>query len=295
MFGDLASSDEIDRSVDRLLRAADAYGRFPTPVDDLVRAANLAQADDFVLDESFIVKAADHLRLLLRSAKRKIQGIIDRRARVVHVSPEIENEGKRRFVMLHETAHDIIPHQQDLLYADSHETLAPTTKHLFEQEANQGAAELLFQRTWFEKDADDLEVSMAAIQYLANRYGSSFHSAFRRYAETVSFPVAAIVLGRNPLRLTPKTWKREEVMATPSWQRRFGRPTWPRAIEATSHPFVAALDYPALDEFGLVDLNAATANVRVETHLNGYKRFLLLWVPKRKLLAARKLRVLERW
>lgn len=283
------------KNVDRLLRAADAYGRFPTPVDDLVRAANLAQANDFVLDESMIVKAPSHLRSLLRSAKRKIQGIIDRRERVVHLSPEIENEGKRRFVMLHETAHDIFPHQQDLLYAESHETLAPTTKHLFEQEANQGAAELLFQRTWFQKDANDLEVSVATVQYLAQRYGSSFHSAFRRYAETVAVPVAAVVFDRSPLQLTPKTWKREEAMASRAWQQRFGRPTWPRAMDVTSHPFIAALDYPALSEMAFTDLNGATVNVRVETHTNGYKRFLLLWVPKKKLLAPRKVRVLESW
>lgn len=295
MLRDLAAADEIGKHVDRLLRAADAYGRFPTPVDDIVRAASLAEADDYVLDESMILKAPAHLRSLLRSAKRKIQGIIDRRERVVHVSPEIENEGKRRFVKLHETAHDIFPHQQDLLYAESHETLAPTTKQLFEQEANQGAAELLFQRTWFEQDAKDLEVSIAAIQYLAQRYGSSFHSAFRRYAETLDVPVAAVVFDRHPLHLTPKTWKREEAMGTPAWRRRLGYPAWPQAMNAIGHPFIAALDFPALREFPLTDLDGETVSVRVEAHTNGYKRFLLLWVPKKRLVSARRVRVLEPW
>ena len=121
MLEDLEAADEISNQADRLLRAASAYGRFPTPVDDLIRASQLSEADDYVLDESLISKAPAYLRALLRSARHKIHGIIDRRARVIHVSPAIDHEGKRRFVKMHETAHHILPHQQDLLYAEDHE------------------------------------------------------------------------------------------------------------------------------------------------------------------------------
>src|SRR4051812_30098284 len=172
MLEDLEAADEIDKRVDRLLRDADAYGRYPTPVDDIVSAAKLTQADEYALDESLIAKAPEYLRGLLRSAKHKIQGLVDRRERVVHVSPDIDHDGKRRFVLLHETTHDILPHQQDLLYADDHETLAPSTKRLFEREANQGAAELLFQRDRFARDAGDLDISVDAIWELASQYGS---------------------------------------------------------------------------------------------------------------------------
>jgi Zn-dependent peptidase ImmA (M78 family) len=168
MWRELESAREINSRVDRLLRVADAYGRFPTPVEDIIRAAELTEADDYVLDESLIKKAPAYLRTLLRSAKQKIQGLVDRRARVVHVSPAIENEGKKRFVRMHETVHHILPH---LLYADDHETLLRTTNRLFEREANQGAAELLFQREHFARDAADLEISTATVSLLANRYG----------------------------------------------------------------------------------------------------------------------------
>lgn len=123
MLEDLEAADEISSQADRLLRAADACGRFPTPVNDLVRASQLSEADDYVLDESLINKAPVYLRTLLRSARHKIQGIIDRRARVIHISPAIDHEDRRRFVKMHETAHHILPHQQDLLYAEDHETL----------------------------------------------------------------------------------------------------------------------------------------------------------------------------
>lgn len=293
MLNDLEAAKSIDKRVDRLLRAADAYGRFPTPVDDIVAAAKLTLVDDLVLDDSKIAKAPLYLRSLLRSAKQKIQGLVDRRERVVHISPDIEHEAKRRFVKLHETTHDILPHQQDLVYADTHETLSLATKRLFEREANQGAAELLFQRKHFMHDANDHEIGMATVWLLAERYGSSFHAALRRYAECHDAAVAAIVFNPTPVALTPKTWKREEAMATRAWQDRFGSMKWPFRMDTVTHPFVAALDFP-LSEIAMVDLTGDKVTVRIETQSNGYKRFALVWIqPQRKLLRPVKVRALR--
>ena len=283
MLEDLESAAEIDKRVDHLLRAADAYGRFPTPVDDIIAAAKLTQVNDYVLDDSKIAKAPAYLRSLLRSAKQKIQGLVDRQERVVHISPDIEFEGKRRFVKLHETTHGILPHQQDLVYADTNETLSLATRRLFEREANQGAAEFLFQRNHFKRDANDNEIGMAAIWLLAERYGSSFHAALRRYAECHEAAVAAIVFNPTPVALTPRTWKRNEAMATSAWQDRFGPVTWPTRMNAVSYPFVAALDF-ALEEVALVDQAGERVPVRVEVQSNGYKRFALLWIPQQRRL-----------
>jgi hypothetical protein len=284
MLQDLAAADEISGQADRLLRAASAYGRFPTPVDDLVSASRLSEAADYVLDESLILRAPAYLRTLLRSARYKIQGLLDRRARVIHVSPAIDHEGKRRFVKLHETTHHILPHQQDLLYADDHETLSPATRRLFEREANQGAAELLFQRQQFAKDAADLQVSVAAVWRLATRYGSSFHAAMRRYAETHPGAVAAIVLEPTPFQQQPPRWRREEVMASQTWIRRFGPPAWPQLVDARAGPFVAALDFPELSSMQMRDLTGAMVEISVDMCKTPYHSFLLLWVPPRRLL-----------
>ncbi len=288
MANELESAEEINKRVDRLLRAADACGRFPTPVEDIVKAAELQSADDYVLDESLIQKAPAYLRRLLRSAKDKIQGLVDRRARVIHISPLIENEGKRRFVTLHETTHHILPHQRDLLYADDHETLSRGTNRLFEREANQGAAELLFQRTRFTADAADTEISIAAIWALTERYGSSFHSAVRRYAETHPGAVAAIVLERTPRLSDPPTWARQECMTTSTWNARFGSATWPQMMNANTYPFLAALTVPALNQVDLTDLSGAPVNVRVEAYQTPYRSFVLLWIPQRRRLLPRR-------
>lgn len=284
----LDSAGEISKRVDRLLRAADAYGRYPTPVEDIVKAAELGHADDYVLDESMISKAPAYLRTLLRSAKDKIQGLVDRRARVIHISPNLDNEGKRRFVMLHETTHHILPHQQDLLYADDHETLAPSTNRLFEREANQGAAELLFQRTRFTQEAADTEVSTAAIWALAQRYGSSFHAAVRRYAETHPGAVAAIVLDRTPHGGYPPTWTRHEYMASTAWIARFGPARWPRMMNAHTYPFLSALVVPGLDQVSFTDINGASVTVRVDAYQTPYRSFVLLWIPQRRRLLPRR-------
>ncbi len=278
---------DLNRRVDRLLRDADAYGRFPTPVEDIVRAAELAEADDYVLDESMISKAPAYLRKLLRSGIRKIRRLVDRRERVVHVHPGVDHEGKRRFIKLHETTHDLLPHQRDLLYADDHETLSPATNWLFEQEANQGAAELLFQRGSFTAAAADLQTSIAAIWALADQYGSSFHSAFRRYTGTHPGAVAGIVLGTTPYRYNPAAWRREEVMATPAWIRRFGQPRWPKTMDERTCPFLSALLVPELADIALPDLAGNSTSVKIEAFRTTYNSFLLLSLApaqQRKLL-----------
>ncbi|WP_410597869.1 ImmA/IrrE family metallo-endopeptidase [Amycolatopsis sp. lyj-23] len=284
----LESAADINKRVDRLLRAADAYGRFPTPVEDIVAAAKLVQADGYVLDESMISQAPAYLRTLLRSAKQKIQGLVDRRERVIHISPDIDHAGKRRFVALHETTHDILPHQQDLLYADDTETLAAGTRRLFEREANQGAAELLFQRTRFENDAADMEISSGAIRALAERYGSSLHAAVRRYAETHPGQVAAIVLSRTPTTSNPPTWARQECMATPGWTAQFGPARWPRLMTATDYPFLTALTLPSLGHVQLPDMNGNAIMVQVDAFQTPYTSFVLLWSPQRRRLLPRR-------
>jgi hypothetical protein len=284
---------DLDRRVDRLLREAGAYGRFPTPVDDIVQAAQLAEADDYVLDESMISKAPAYLHTLLRSGIKKIRGLVDRRARVIHLNPGIENEGKRRFVKLHETVHHVVPHQRDLLYADDHETLSPATTRLFEQEANQGAAELLFQRASFTADAADLEISTAAVRALAGQYGSSVHAAFRRYTETHPGAVAGIVLATTPYQHNPAVWQRHEAMATAAWTRRFGPPTWPKTMNEFAYPFLSALLVPELTDAVMTDRRGNAVEVNVDIFQTPYQSFVLLSLPpsRRTLIRPRAVRV----
>lgn len=286
MLEDLDSGDDIARRVDRLLRRANAYGRYPTPVDDLVEAAGLGEATEFVLDAAALAAVPRHLRAAVRRASTKLQGALDRRERVVHVSELVTHEGKRRFVKLHEVAHDLLPHQRQMVYADDQETLSHATKVLFEQEANQGAAELLFQRDHFTRDATGLQAGTAAVVHLAERYGASLHASFRRYAETNQLPVLVIRLAAT--RNSDGSYLRHEQPCSPAWMRRFGRPSYPRTMTPERHPFLAALDHPVGETF-ITDRQGARTAVRVEAFDNTYSQFVLLWVPGRRgLLRPRK-------
>lgn len=290
MLEDLDAASDIARHVDALLKRADAYGRYPTPVDDIVSAAGLTEAPDFVLDSAALALLPSHLRSAMRRASLKLQGALDRRERVVHITDLVTHDGKRRFVKLHEVTHDLLPHQRALVYADDQETLSPTTKSRFEQEANQGAAELLFQRESFSLDGRGLAVGAPAIAYLAERYGSSLHAAFRRYAETHQQPV--LVLRLHSTSNSDGSYTRHEQPCSPSWIARFGVPCFPRRLQPAQQPFLSALDHE-VDQVLINDLAGTPVRVSVEAFDNTYSQFLLLWVPphKRRLLRPRPVRV----
>jgi hypothetical protein len=282
MLEELSSAHDIGKRTDALLRAAGAYGKYPTPVDDIVAAQGLQESADFTLDEGVLAAMPKLARDLVRRAFRGLRGALDRRERVVHISEHVTHEGQKRFVKLHEVSHDIFPWQQQLVHADNDETLSRTTKILFEQEANQGAAELLFQRGGFTSDASSLAIGTAAVVDLANRYGSSLHAAFRRYAETHHEAVHMIRLSPSPN--SDGSYTRYEQPQSPKWSQRFGTSLYPRHLHPVDHPFLAAIDH-ALHEAPLLDRDGLRVNVQVETLNTGYGLFVLLWVkPGRRLL-----------
>ncbi|MFC7571459.1 ImmA/IrrE family metallo-endopeptidase [Klenkia terrae] len=192
----------IDAHVDDLLRAADAYGRFPTPVNDIIEAAGLVEVPNHELDHAVLAQMPPEQRALVVQALPQLEGMLDRQARTLCVTDLVTNENRRRFVKLHEVVHGALPHQQALIYADNAETLSPSTRLMFEREANYGAAHLLFQRAAFAAEARSLSLSVASVQVLAARYGSSIHAAFRRYAETHDRAVLVLRLDLPKVRGT---------------------------------------------------------------------------------------------
>jgi hypothetical protein len=153
----------------------------------------------------------------------------------VHVNPATDLAGQQAFKRLHETSHDLFTwqHVDDGRdgFADDLWTLSPKTQILFEREANQGAAELLFQRERFAAVGSDYAVSGGAVIELAERFGSSIHAAFRRYVETHRGAVAGVVLearqGSDLLRRVAHLVRgpRDVAPCTPSSPVRVRRPS----------------------------------------------------------------------
>jgi hypothetical protein len=201
MLEDLDSGAQIARLSEKLLRRADAAGRWPTPVEDIVAASELEETQTSPFSIATLKRAPKHLRRAVELIdSHKIRAILDRRERTVHLDPSIEHHGRRAFLKLHEVSHDLLPWQRALAYADDDVTLSPSYHRLSEREANQCAAELLFQGERFRAMAAEYAIGIGAVSELATTVGSSMRATLRRYAETHRAPVCGIVLHRSARR-----------------------------------------------------------------------------------------------
>lgn len=270
------AAGDIDEIVERLLERAGAVGRFPTPVDDLVAAAGLAESQDYVLTDEAIAQAPAQLRDLLRSGRDKILGLVDRRERVIHISPSIDHPGRRSFVKMHEVAHHVLPWQRELVYADDDDSLSPSVRAQFEREANYGAAALLFQGSQFDRSITQLPVRLESIDMLAGVFGASFRATARRYGERHSRAVllAAFEGGQGG------RWQRREVSASVQWQRRFGMPAWPGVMTEDQFPVLAHVRQGSQGAVRWRDQDGQAAEVSVAGRAGAkWASYLLLAIP----------------
>ena len=282
MLEDLASADDITEQVTRLLRAAGVDGHLPTPVDEIVAAAKLDRTDEVIVSDSMIKRAPKKMRGLLRSAARKIVGLLDRRERVIQIDPKFSRE-RRRFVTCHEVAHDIFPWQADLdVLGDDNRTLSPAAVEEFEREANQGAAEILFQQGLFAAIARDYPVEISTVPTLASMFGASFHATFRRWVESMDATACGLALdvdAANGRR------RRYEQLLTPQWKARFGNSAYPGAVNERLFPGSYLKVLGGTTE--RVDLAGTRLELRYETFQTPYRRFVLVWLPTRDKFVAR--------
>jgi hypothetical protein len=291
VLNDLESGVEIDRLADALLRRADAYDRFPTPVEDIVTAARLVEPEHSLLSDFVLAQAPRHLREAVAPLRRKLRALLDRKAREIHLDPEIDYEAQRRFKRCHEVSHDLYPWQRALGYADDDRTLSFGTHIRFEREANQGAAELLFQRGRYRAAASDYSIGIAAIIELADLFGVSIHASFRRFIETHRHAVAGLVLDSSPQTRSPLAYRRYEALQSEGWTRQFGPAiAWPTVLQAEPYAFIRVAPAartspsPPRTTFAMPDLRHALQTVNVQLFSNSYRTFALLWLPRRERL-----------
>jgi len=226
----------VRKYADLLLKKADAYGRLPTPVEDLIAAAKLEVAREAVLDKIFIGglyrALPNSFKLLpdrLKRAAGKVLGVLDRPGRMIHLDPAVHRK-KQPFLSLHEVAHDTLPWQRQtyLLLEDSESELDPETYDLYEREANCFASEVLFQLDTFAQEADDCKFGISTPLKLSARYGSSFYAAARRYVCASRKPCALLVFDRPVL--VPDLGEQmglRRVLVSPAFQSQFGPMNWP--------------------------------------------------------------------
>lgn len=234
----------------RLLKAAEAIGRFPTPIDDLMAAAKVTVIEDEMLDESMLRRLADKARASLafgvgaiKSAFSKVLGLFDARDRLVILDREV-HAARRPFVKLHEAGHGSMPHQTSLyaLMHDCDQTLDDETRDLFEREANVFASEVLFQGEMFQMQARDGAFGISNAMSLAKRFGASNYATFRRYVTTS--PVACCLVVVEPEILIGRGGAHEvrRVIVSETFERKYNSASLAAAV-GRDHPLRSLLPY----------------------------------------------------
>lgn len=295
MLDDVPDGKAIAKTTHQLLLKADAYGRWPTPVDDIVAAADLVEPQHSMLSNFVLEQAPAHLRRAIRKLGGKVRALLDRKEREIHIDPAANTEARVAFLKLHEVSHDIFPWQKELGYADDDAHFSPAIKKVFERQANCGAAELLFQRDAFTDLARQYAIGMAAVLDLAQIVGSSAHATLRRFVECHDATVAGVVLEPSPCSLDPLAYRRHEVVRSTEWERRFGSEYWPRVLRQQPYGFVAAATEartsgtPVRSQFVLPDVDSQPVALDADAYSNHYRLLALIWVPRREMLRRRRI------
>ncbi len=195
------SQREVTKYADLLLRKAEAVGRFPTPVADLVSAAKLEIARESALEriglDALYRRLPNALKLtpdVLKRAASKVLGLLHRPDRMIHLDPTLHPK-RKTYITVHEIGHEFLPHQRSTfkILEDSDTELDGETQDLYEREANVFASEVLFQGALFAREAADSQLGIKVPVELSKKYGPSVYSTARRYVSTHAGPCALIV------------------------------------------------------------------------------------------------------
>ena len=219
----------VEKGAYGLLDRADAWHRFPVPIDDILAAANVQVAPTSAFEPAailaFVRNRTASTALRVKKALSKVLGLYDPGAGVIHVDQSVVKT-KQTFLKLHETAHHDLPtHRRSFaLFQDCDKTLAPTIADQFEREANNYARLVLFKGPTFSRHAADYSLGIKVPLQLAKEFGSSAYAALREYVRTHERRCAAIIL--NPVEVSHggRSASVRRVEMSPAWDALFDYP-----------------------------------------------------------------------
>jgi hypothetical protein len=235
------SQRTVRKYADLLLRKAGAYGRFPTPVNDLVEAAKLEIARESALAtvglDGLYRLLPNSLKLapeLVKRAASKVLGLLDRTDRTIHLDPETHPK-RRLYLTVHEIGHDFLPHQRKTyqILEDSDTELDPDTSDLYEREANCFSSEALFQIDGFTREAADFHLGINVPIDLSKKYGPSIYASTRRYVSTHHKACLLLVFNQPYYKVgVGDVMELRRAIPSPSFKRLFGDLQWPDEFES---------------------------------------------------------------
>lgn len=223
-----------------LLDRGAGWERFPTPVPDILEAAQLrvapVNAFDPVQIMEYVLSKAGRATTTLKSAISKVFGIYDADEQLIHIDGTV-SASKQNFLKLHEAGHHQLPWHKRLfrIFQDCAKTLSPETAELFEREANNFARFILFQGDGYGRIAADYALEIKSPMKLAKKFGSSVYASCREFARTNHRPCLVYVL--EPIEYCAQSGARAAVRrieASPSFEILFGKPA--NTVITLDHP-----------------------------------------------------------
>jgi len=275
----------VEESARQLLNRAAAWNRLPTPIDDILAAANLKVAPTSAFNPQAIVsylknRGHDASRLL-KSAVSKILGVYDSAENVIHIDDSVV-ASKQRFLKLHEAGHHELPTHRKVFrfFQDCEKTLDPEIADQFEREANNFARFAIFQGDLFARMAADCKFEIRTPIQLGPKFGASIYASVREFAR--SNRRACLVYVLEPIKLRngsePCAVVRR-IEPSPSFRRQFGCPT--DLVITMTHPLGRVLPVgrkmtkPV--SVPLTDLNGTSHECVAEAFDTTYNVLILLY------------------
>lgn len=284
---DPSTQAQVRSYADLLLKKACAYGRFPTPVKDLVAAAKLEVARENALDAVYLGglyrQLPNWMKLApdrLKKALEKVVGLLDRGGRTIHLDADLHPK-KIPFVTIHEVGHDVLPWQRKTfdIMEDSKAELDPDTHDRYEREANCFSSDVLFQLDRFTTDAADCAFGLNTAIALSRQYGTSVYSTFRRYVATNERACTLLVFDKTEVQVdSAPAISLRRFVASPSFIARFGNVTWPATAKAGSFFFAnkPIRKFTSPTPCSLTDVNGDRVDSIVEAFDSSYEIFFLI-------------------
>ncbi len=191
----------VEERARHLLNRADAWNRFPVPIEDILAAANVQMAPTNLFNPvailSYLRGKATEAGTRIKSAIAKVIGIYDAAENLIHIdNVSVKSKSKKAFLALHETAHHDLPvHRKTFrFFQDCEQTLAPEISEQFEREANNFARFALFKGDTYAKFAADCALDIKTPMSLAKKFGASNYASAREFARTNHRACAVYIL-----------------------------------------------------------------------------------------------------
>ncbi len=280
----LVTADEIEKIARNILIGSRAFGKFPTPVDDIIAFSELSLAKGVDLSEvqpSLIMAG----RLFAGKVSRKVLGIFDFRDKTIYIDHS-QRKSRKNFIKLHETGHGVISWQKDLIGClDDQDTIAQEIKEEFEREASFFASAGLFQLERFDEESAKLPLSLRSARALGEKFGGSAQAAIRRYVERSTKRCAVLVL--NPLEQSNGIYAPiRNYFESLSFASEFGQLTWPDKC-GWEFPFVKDMKFKRKEHI-TGKLSTTTASLKeldLDYHFfnSSYNVFVFLFPAGEKL------------